>query len=165
MSDCKAQLKIPLPNEAATDALGRCLAHQLVPGLVIYLYGDLGAGKTALTRALLHAAGYTGHVKSPTYTLAEPYAINVAQQKITLMHFDLYRMSSPEEFLEAGFREVFNHSTICVVEWPEKAQGILPTPDVELFFTMAGTGRLVECRALSDKGCACLTKLNFAPNL
>lgn len=162
MSDCKAQLKIPLPNEAATDALGHCLAHQLVPGLVIYLHGDLGAGKTALTRAILHAAGYAGHVKSPTYTLAEQYEINAG---ITFMHFDLYRMSSPHEFLEAGFREVFNPSNICVVEWPEKAQGILPTPDLELFFTMAGTGRLVECRALSDKGCVCLTKLNFAPNL
>jgi tRNA threonylcarbamoyladenosine biosynthesis protein TsaE len=163
MTDCKTQ--IVLPDEAATKALGHRLAHQLMPGLIVYLYGDLGAGKTALTRAIVHAAGYTGHVKSPTYTLAEQYEITLAQKKTTLMHFDLYRMTSPEEFLEAGFRDVFNHSTICIIEWPEKGQGILPPPDLELFFTMAGAGRLVELRALSDKGSVCLKNLHFAPNL
>lgn len=154
-----------LPNAAATDALGRCLAHQLVPGLIIHLHGDLGAGKTALARALLHAAGYAGHVKSPTYTLAESYEVNVANQKVMIMHFDLYRMASPDEFLDAGFREVFNQSTICIVEWPENGQNILPPPDLDIFLTVAGTGRLVELRALSYKGNACLTQLNFAPNL
>jgi tRNA threonylcarbamoyladenosine biosynthesis protein TsaE len=154
-----------LKNEAATDALGRCLAHQLVPGLILYLYGDLGVGKTALTRALLHAAGVTGHVKSPTYTLAEPYDIMLAGQVTTVMHFDLYRMSSPDEFLEAGFRDVFNHTTICIVEWPEKGQNVLPLPDLEVHLTVAGKGRHVELRALSDKGSACLNTLNFAPNL
>ncbi|PRC93586.1 tRNA (adenosine(37)-N6)-threonylcarbamoyltransferase complex ATPase subunit type 1 TsaE [Solimicrobium silvestre] len=157
--------KTQLKNEAATDALGRCLARQLVPGLVIYLHGDLGAGKTALTRALLHAAGYEGHVKSPTYTLAEPYEVQLSGQTVTIMHFDLYRMTSPEEFLEAGFRDVFNHSTICVVEWPENGDGVLPAPDLEVFLTVAGTGRHVELRALSEKGSACLNQLNFAPNL
>jgi len=154
-----------LKNEAATDALGRCLAHQLVPGLILYLYGDLGAGKTALTRAMLHAAGVTGHVKSPTYTLAEPYDIILAGQTTTVMHFDLYRMSSPDEFLEAGFRDVFNRATICIVEWPEKGRDVLPLPDLEVHLTVAGKGRHVELRALSDKGSACLNKLNFAPNL
>jgi len=151
----------PLPNAAATDALGCCLANQLVPGLIIHLHGDLGAGKTALTRALLHAAGYCGHVKSPTYTLAEPYEVVLANQKITIMHFDLYRMTSPDEFLDAGFRDAFNDSTICVVEWPENGKHILPPPDLALFFTVAGTGRLVELHAFSDKGNACLTHLNF----
>jgi len=165
MQQYKTQLKTHLKSEAATDALGRCLAHQLVPGLVIYLYGDLGAGKTALTRALLHAAGVVGHVKSPTYTLAEPYQIQLAGQATTVMHFDLYRMSSPEEFLEAGFREVFNHTTICIVEWPEQGAQVLPAPDLEVHLTVAGTGRHVELRAISDKGSACLNQLNFAPNL
>ncbi len=154
-----------LKNEAATDALGRCLAHRLVPGLVIFLYGDLGAGKTALTRALLHTAGVAGHIKSPTYTLAEPYEILLANQSVTVMHFDLYRMSSPDEFLEAGFRDVFNQSTICVVEWPEKGRGVLPQPDLTVHLTVAGTGRHVELRALSAKGSACLDQLHFAPNL
>jgi tRNA threonylcarbamoyladenosine biosynthesis protein TsaE len=161
MQHYQAQLK----NEAATDALGRCLAHQLVPGLIVYLIGDLGAGKTALTRALLHAAGVEGHVKSPTYTLAEPYEIQLAGQTVTVMHFDLYRMSSADEFIEAGFRDVFNQSTICIVEWPEKGAEVLPQPDVEVVLTVAGLGRHVELRALSDKGRSCLDKLNFAPNL
>lgn len=159
------KLNLPLPDPAATDALGFCLARQLVPGLAIYLHGELGAGKTALTRAMLHAAGYAGHVKSPTYTLAEQYEVMLTNQKITVMHFDLYRMTNPAEFLEAGFREVFNQTTICIVEWPENGASVLPSPDLELFFTVAGTGRLVELRALSDKGSACLTQLNFAPNM
>ncbi|MFI4941085.1 MAG: tRNA (adenosine(37)-N6)-threonylcarbamoyltransferase complex ATPase subunit type 1 TsaE, partial [Burkholderiales bacterium] len=108
-----------LNDEAGTVALGGSLARGLAPGLTIYLHGDLGVGKTTLTRALLHAAGFTGHVKSPTYTLAEPYDLMVAGAPIQLIHFDLYRMASPEEFLEAGFREDFNESNICIVEWPE----------------------------------------------
>lgn len=159
------QSKIQLKNEAATDALGQCLARQLVPGLVIYLHGDLGAGKTTLTRALLHAAGYTGHVKSPTYTLAESYEVILNNQKIIIMHFDLYRMSSPEEFLDAGFRDDFNQTSICIVEWPEKGVDVLPPPDLDVFLAVANTGRSVELRALSDKGSLCLNQLNFAPNL
>jgi len=157
--------KTELKDEAATNALGRCLARQLVPGLIIYLHGDLGAGKTALTRAILHAAGVTSHIKSPTYTLAEPYSIKLNGQDIVVMHFDLYRMASPDEFLEAGFRDAFSISTICIVEWPEKGGEILPIPDLEVFLTVEGAGRQVELRALSDKGNTCLKHLNFAPNL
>lgn len=154
-----------LADEAATQALGKCLAHALAPGLTIYLHGDLGAGKTALTRALIHAAGHPGHVKSPTYTLVEPYQITLKQQKITIMHFDLYRMSSPEEFLDAGFREEFNASNVCIVEWPEKADGVLPQPDLNVFLAIAGEAREVKLQALSDRGTACLALLRFAPNL
>ncbi|WP_252716981.1 tRNA (adenosine(37)-N6)-threonylcarbamoyltransferase complex ATPase subunit type 1 TsaE [Herbaspirillum sp. B65] len=114
------RLHLHLPDEAATARLGADLAQVLAPGLAIYLHGDLGAGKTALTRALLHAAGYQGRVKSPTYTLAEPYEVLFAGRMVTVIHFDLYRMSSPEEFLDAGFREHFNENTVCIVEWPEK---------------------------------------------
>jgi len=165
MQTYKTQFTAQLKDEAATDALGHCLARHLVPGLVIYLHGDLGAGKTALTRALLHASGVTGHVKSPTYTLAESYEIQINSQTVTVMHFDLYRMSSPEEFLEAGFRDVFNQATICIVEWPEKGLSVLPEPDLEVVLTVAGVGRHVELRALSDKGSACLNQIHFAPNL
>src|ERR1700712_3501616 len=100
--------KAHLYDEAGTSALGAALARALAPGLSIYLHGDLGAGKTALTRALLHAAGHTGTVKSPTYTLSEPYVIELDGRAISVIHFDLYRMGSPEEFLDAGFREDFN---------------------------------------------------------
>ena len=157
--------KTILADEAATQALGKSLAHCLMPGISIYLHGDLGAGKTALTRAILHAAGHQGHVKSPTYTLVEPYQIMLRQQSIKLMHFDLYRMISADEFLEAGFREEFNDTNICIVEWPEKADGILPTPDIHIFLSIAGSGRKVELQALTDKGNECLALLHFAPNL
>ena len=154
-----------LPDESATLQLGAALARALVPGLVIYLHGDLGAGKTALTRALLHAAGHPGHVKSPTYTLAEPYTVQLAGQPVEVVHFDLYRMSSEEEFLDAGFREYFNHRTVCIIEWPEKAGDLLPPPDINVFLTMHGEGRKVELQALSQQGSLCLERLHFAPNL
>ncbi|EJM98603.1 tRNA (adenosine(37)-N6)-threonylcarbamoyltransferase complex ATPase subunit type 1 TsaE [Herbaspirillum sp. YR522] len=157
--------QLHLPDEAATARLGADLAQALAPGLVLYLHGDLGAGKTTLTRALLHAAGYQGRVKSPTYTLAEPYEVKLAERMVTVIHFDLYRMASPEEFLEAGFREHFNENTICVVEWPEKGDTVLPAPDIELTLVLAAHGRDVELCALSDKGLECLARLKFAPNL
>ena len=154
-----------LHDEAGTIALGAALSRALVPGLTIYLHGDLGAGKTALTRALLHAAGYSGHVKSPTYTLVEPYTVNLHLQAVDVMHFDLYRMASPEEFLEAGFREHFNETNICIVEWPEKAENVLPTPDINVTLSVAGEGRDVKLHGVSDKGSQCLARLKFAPNL
>lgn len=154
-----------LQDEAGTAALGASLALALEPGLAIYLHGDLGAGKTALTRALLHAAGHQGRVKSPTYTLAEPYTVTLADRMVTVIHFDLYRMASPEEFLDAGFREHFNENSICIVEWPEKGEPVLPEPDIHISLTVAGHGRDVELRALSDKGHQCLARLKFAPNL
>ena len=154
-----------LKDEAGTLALGAALARALVPGLTIYLHGDLGSGKTALTRALLHAAGHTGHVKSPTYTLAEPYTIQLHDIDVDVIHFDLYRMISADDFLDAGFREYFNDSNICIVEWPEKADGVLPPADIDIFLTVAGAGREVELAAHSDQGFQCLDRLKFAPNL
>jgi tRNA threonylcarbamoyladenosine biosynthesis protein TsaE len=154
-----------LNDEAATAALGASLAQALAPGLAIYLHGDLGAGKTALTRALLHAAGHTGHVKSPTYTLAEPYSVVIGNQPVDVIHFDLYRLASPEEFLDAGFREYFGGSAICIVEWPEKGAGVLPPPDIDVLLSIAGAGRDIELQALSDQGSQCLQRLKFAPNL
>ena len=157
--------KTHLHDEAGTVALGACLARTLTSGMTLYLHGDLGAGKTTLTRALLHAAGHAGHVKSPTYTLAEPYVITLAGASVEVIHFDLYRLGSAEEFLDAGFREYFNEQTICIIEWPENAEPVLPPPDINLFMTLAGDGRDVELHALSDKGFQCLNRLKFAPNL
>jgi tRNA threonylcarbamoyladenosine biosynthesis protein TsaE len=154
-----------LHDEAATAALGAALARALLPGLAIHLHGDLGAGKTALTRAMLHAAGHEGTVKSPTYTLSEPYRVRLDGKMVDVIHFDLYRMSSAEEFLDAGFREDFNAHNICIVEWPEKADPLLPAPDVNIILNVAGQGRDVELQALSDLGLLCLDRLKFAPNL
>lgn len=154
-----------LHDEAGTAALGASLAHALVPGIHIHLHGDLGTGKTTLTRALLHAAGHTGHVKSPTYTLAEPYTVLLAGRPTDVIHFDLYRLGGPEEFLDAGFREHFNENTVCIIEWPEKAAGVLPDPDIKLLLSISGHGRDIELQALSDQGVQCLDRLKFAPNL
>ncbi len=154
-----------LHDEAGTAALGAALARALAPGLAIYLHGDLGAGKTALTRALLHAAGHTGTVKSPTYTLSEPYTVQLDGRSVNVIHFDLYRMGSPEEFLDAGFREDFNGDNICIVEWPEKADPVLPAPDLNLYLTVAGVGRDVELQASTALGNSCLDRLKFAPNM
>lgn len=150
-----------LPDEAATDALGAALARALVRGLVIYLHGDLGAGKTALTRAMLRAAGYQGTVKSPTYTLSEPYTVTLAGAPVNVIHYDLYRMASPEEFLDAGFREDFDGDNICIVEWPEKGEPVLPQPDLHITLHVAGLGREVELQPLSPLGLLCLDRLNF----
>jgi tRNA threonylcarbamoyladenosine biosynthesis protein TsaE len=156
--------KAYLRDEAATALLGAALARVLVPGLTIYLHGDLGAGKTALTRALLHAAGHVGKVKSPTYTLAEPYQVELDGRAVQVIHFDLYRMASPEEFLDAGFREDFNKDNICIVEWPEKGEPVLPPPDLNVLLNVCGEGREVELQALSHLGLLCLDRLTFAPN-
>jgi len=152
-----------LPDESATAAFGAALARALAPGLVIYLHGDLGAGKTALTRALLHAAGHQGTVKSPTYTLSEPYRVQLDGQPVNVIHYDLYRMSSPEEFLDAGFREDFDGRNICIVEWPEKGEPVLPLPDVKVLLKVSGLGREVELQALSEIGLLCLDRLSYAP--
>jgi tRNA threonylcarbamoyladenosine biosynthesis protein TsaE len=159
------QYKTHLNDEAGTASLGAALARALAPGLTIYLHGDLGAGKTTLTRALLHAAGHDGHVRSPTYTLAEPYSVMLEGRAVDVIHFDLYRMASPEEFLDAGFREYFNEHSICIIEWPEKAESVLPPPDISIFLSISGHGRDVELQGFSDQGFQCLDRLKFAPNL
>lgn len=157
--------KSHLHDEAGTAALGSSLARAIIPGLAIYLHGDLGAGKTALTRALLHAAGHVGNVKSPTYTLSEPYRVTLDGKPVNIIHYDLYRMGSPEEFLDAGFREDFDGQNICIVEWPEKAEGVLPPPDLRVILSIEGDGRDVELQASSALGQLCLQRLQFAPNL
>ncbi len=154
-----------LKDEAGTAALGHALARVLNPGLSLQLHGDLGAGKTFVTRAMLHAAGYDGRVKSPTYTLVEPYLISLSGQPVELLHFDLYRMGSAEEFIDAGFREHFGGDKVCVVEWPERASGLIPTADIELFLEPKAEGRAVELRANTDLGATCLENLHLSPNL
>jgi tRNA threonylcarbamoyladenosine biosynthesis protein TsaE len=145
-----------LPDEAATLALGARLAAVVRPGLAIWLVGDLGAGKTTLTRGLLRALHYAGRVKSPTYTLVEIYPFS----SFNLYHFDLYRFVDPEEWEEAGFREYFNPESVCLVEWPEKGGGFLPAPDLEIRLDIDGDRRLARVLGRSEEGRRCVEKLS-----
>ena len=147
-----------LPDEAATQRLGENLAPLLQPGLVIFLEGDLGTGKTTLVRALIRALGYGGPVKSPTYSLVEVYVIS----SLYLYHFDFYRFESPEEFLDAGFDEYFNETAVCLVEWPERVDGCIPSPDLRLRLQHAGSGRYLEALADSPEGLQCIKSLASA---
>lgn len=145
-----------MPDEAATLALGARLAAVVRPGLAIWLVGDLGAGKTTLTRGLLRALHYAGRVKSPTYTLVEIYPFS----SFNLYHFDLYRFIDPEEWEEAGFREYFNPESVCLVEWPEKGGEFLPAPDLEIRLEIDGDGRLAKLSGRSEEGRRCVEKLS-----
>ena len=126
-----------LADEQATLKLGAHLAGFLRPGLTIFLVGDLGAGKTTLVRGLLRGLGFEGRVKSPTYTLVESYSVS----SLYLYHFDLYRFKHEQEWLDAGFNELFNAQNICLLEWPERAMTLLPQADVEISLTHEGDGR------------------------
>ncbi len=155
-----------LPDENATAACGAALADCLTPGLMIWLHGDLGAGKTALTRAMLHAAGHVGSVKSPTYALAEPYQLQHARLgHVRLVHFDLYRMSSPQEFIEAGLQDEVDGRNICIVEWPEQGAGVLGAPDWRITLAYLAQGRDFTLEACSERGTQCLNRFHFAARL
>lgn len=152
----KTEFTLHLEDEAATLALGARIAAILMPGLTVWLQGDLGAGKTTLTRGLLRGLGFEGKVKSPTYTLVESYVIS----GLYLYHFDLYRFIDPEEWDAAGFREHFNSQSVCLVEWPEKADGLLPLPDLEIRLAVDGAGRVASLLAHSKQGESWLKRLS-----
>lgn len=148
-----------LPDEAATSAFGARLAQAIVPGMSVHLRGDLGSGKTTLARGLLRGLGYTGRVKSPTYTLVELYTFS----RLNLYHFDFYRFKNPKEWRDAGFSEYFDDASVCLVEWPEKAAGLLPVADLDLALEFAGDGRDLSIRAGTESGQACLDRLTRMP--
>jgi tRNA threonylcarbamoyladenosine biosynthesis protein TsaE len=136
--------------------------------LFMSLHGDLGAGKTTATRYLLQAMGYPGKVKSPTYSLCEEHILDLPNEALHVFHFDLYRMQSPAEWVEAGLLEHFTHSeypTLCIIEWPEKAEYTLPAMDLAITLihaqeTESELARTVAITAQTSKGEAVLQSLS-----
>ena len=126
-----------LADEAATLALGASLAARLTGGGCVYLEGDLGAGKTTLVRGILRAMGHEGAVKSPTYTIVEPYELG----DVHIYHFDLYRLADPEELELIGVRDYFGSGDLGLLEWPERGAGVAPPPDLIITLAVDGHGR------------------------
>ncbi|QIZ78647.1 tRNA (adenosine(37)-N6)-threonylcarbamoyltransferase complex ATPase subunit type 1 TsaE [Ferrimonas lipolytica] len=149
------QVAFELANEAATLALGQALAANVSAPLVIHLHGDLGAGKTTLTRGIIQALGHVGAVKSPTYALVEPYQL----QDMQIYHFDLYRLMDPEELEFMGIRDYFANNTLALIEWPERGHGLLPDPDLVIEIQYQGEGRQAVITGQTDAGINLVNKI------
>ena len=151
-------LSFVLPDEQSTERLAHMLSPMLCgtepvlsgqkPGGRIHLRGDLGAGKTFFTRALLRAAGITGRIKSPSYALLESYNLS----NLYFYHLDFYRFSDPQEWLDAGFRDILHRDNIVLIEWPEHAGDLLPAPDLDIHLDYMGSERKTVLVAHSEKG-------------
>ena len=145
-----------LAGEDATVAFGERLGRACAGGAVIYLEGDLGAGKTTLCRGVLRARGHGGAVKSPTYTLVEPYELPGG----TVYHFDLYRLADPEELEFMGIRDYFQPDCLCLIEWPGKGAGLLAAPDIVVEIQTVNEGRQVALQARGARGAAIVAGLS-----
>lgn len=161
------QLEYVLPDEAATVAMGENIAkivlqqhtlQQNQQSLVVFLNGDLGAGKTTLTRGFVRAMGHKGNVKSPTYTLVEPYELPPWQ----VYHFDLYRLSDPEELEYMGIRDYFSDHCCCFIEWPEKGAGVLANADIIINIVYQDEQRLIEFVSCTSRGEGVLQSLTLS---
>lgn len=150
-------------SQTEQEETGAAIAAALDGGCVIYLYGDLGAGKTTLARGFLRALGHRGTVKSPTYTLMEPYEV----AGMRLFHLDLYRLSDPGELEYLGVRDLLESNNVLLVEWPEQGAGALPKADIEIHIRYLDEGRELQIQAKGERGEALLERIasqTEAPN-
>lgn len=161
MSSMATDCRLFLEDESDTEQLGRELAKQVAAsgqGLTVFLNGDLGMGKTTLSRGVMRGLGHEGAVKSPTYTLVEPYE----DLRPVAYHFDLYRLGDPEELEYMGIRDYFTGQSLCLIEWPERGKGLLPEADLEIRLEREGEGRSAMIRAGSAQGAALLNQLELS---
>ncbi|MEQ8515791.1 MAG: tRNA (adenosine(37)-N6)-threonylcarbamoyltransferase complex ATPase subunit type 1 TsaE [Chromatocurvus sp.] len=154
-----SRLALSLRDEADTVMLGSRLAAVLTPGMLVFLKGDLGAGKTTLCRGLIRGLGHAGAVKSPTYTLVEPYELT----RPPVYHFDLYRLASPGELDDIGLRDYLDSEHVCLVEWPERGGGVLPPADLIITIETGERGRKADLTAVSPRAKQALARLDGSP--
>ena len=169
MSESRSGCRLVLPDPDSTVRAGRRLAGALRAqererggmrrATSLHLSGSLGAGKTTLVRGLMRGLGHRGPVRSPTYTLLEPYEM----EGFSVYHFDLYRLADAWELEDFGARDYFHECALCVVEWPERGEGALPLPDLVLDFRVFGDGRLLLGKATSREGRRLLIDCRFPP--
>lgn len=145
-----SELELFAADEAAMLALGARIAEVTGGSGVIYLHGDLGAGKTTLSRGIIRGLGHVGAVKSPTFTLVEPYEIG----PLRAFHFDLYRLVDAEELEYLGIRDYFDGAALCLIEWPERGAGVLPKADLDITIGAHGAGRVLRLHAPGERGTA-----------
>jgi tRNA threonylcarbamoyladenosine biosynthesis protein TsaE len=149
-------MKLEIVGEQNQDVFGRRLAACLKAPLILYLIGDLGTGKTTLVRGALRGLGHQGSVRSPTYTLLEPYELG----DLRLFHLDLYRLGDPEELEYLGLRDLLDEDSVLFVEWPERGSGVLPPADLEIRLDYTSGGRLLELVSRTLSGSALVTALS-----
>lgn len=151
------QKSASLPDEQSMEAFGAELARTLPEGVVVYLEGELGAGKTTSIRGLIRALGYSQSVKSPTYSLVESYAFGARK----IHHFDLYRLADPEELAYMGIDEYFDGKTSCFIEWAQKGENYLPPSDLKIYYAHQGKGRRVQLVSETPLGEVWLKRLHL----
>jgi tRNA threonylcarbamoyladenosine biosynthesis protein TsaE len=145
-----SELELFAADEEAMLALGARIATVTGGVGIIYLHGDLGAGKTTLSRGIIRGLGHTGAVKSPTFTLVEPYEMGA----VRAFHFDLYRLVDAEELEYLGVRDYFDGDALCLVEWPQRGAGVLPKADMDITISPQGAGRALRLQAQGERGTA-----------